>query len=235
MTKPAEALPPAVEDYLAEVTARLPGSARVHADIVAELRAGLLDATDSHQCAGLSPAEAAQAAVLEFGDPGEIADGFKGEIAASHARRVAFALLLTGPLVGSLWIVSAATSHLAIRLAALWQWSATTAGIGVGIHLVAVAAMVTAWAALLGIAVTGRLTRWLPAKPSRAPIAAAVAGYGAVGADALGLVLLAAELTLAPGRLSPLPVAAAAVASLVRLLLASRAAHRCLALRASLA
>ena len=35
--------------------------------------------------------------------------------------------------------------------------------------------------------------------------------------------------------LAPLPVAAAAVASLVRLLLASRAAHRCLVLRASLA
>ncbi len=54
---------------------------------------------------------------------------------------------------------------------------------------------------LFGIATTGRLTRWLPARPSRAPTAAAVARFGAVSADGLGLVLLAAELAVGPGRL----------------------------------
>ena len=49
------------------------------------------------------------------------------------------------------------------------------------------------------------------------------------GADALGLALLAAELAIAPGKLSPLPAAAAAIAALARLLLARRAASRCLA------
>jgi hypothetical protein len=93
---------------------------------------------------------------------------------------------------------------------------------------------VTAWAALLGIATTGRLTRWLPARPRRAPTAAAVAGFGAVGADGLGLVLLVAQLAAAPGRLSPLPAAVAAAASLARLLFARRAARRCLTIRASL-
>jgi len=102
------------------------------------------------------------------------------------------------------------------------------------VPLVAMAAVVTAWAAVLGIAATGRLTRWLPAGPRRAPTAAAVAGFGAVGADALGLALLAAELATVPGRLSPFPAAAAAAASLVRLLFARRAAQRCLALRAGL-
>ena len=42
---------PAVEPYLAEVTARLPGPARAHAEIVAELRSGLLDATDANRSA----------------------------------------------------------------------------------------------------------------------------------------------------------------------------------------
>ena len=65
-------------------------------------------------------------------------------------------------------------------------------------------------------------------------MAAAVAGFGAVSADGLGLALLAAQLTVAPGRLSPAPAAAAAVASLARMMLARRAARRCLAIRASL-
>ena len=225
---------PAVEGYLAEVTARLPGPARAHAGIVAELRSGLLDATDSHRSAGLPPAQAALAAVREFGDPAQVAAGFRAGIAASQARRAAVTLLLTGPLVGLLWIATAAASHLRIGLAVPWQWTGPSPGLDVGIYLVAAAAGVTAWGAMLSIATTGRLTRWLPTRPRRAPTAAAVAGYGAVSADGLGLVLLAAELATVPGKLSLLPAAAAAAASLARLLLARRAARCCLALRASL-
>jgi hypothetical protein len=230
----ATAAVPAVDRYLAEITARLPGPARAHAGIVAELRSGLLDAADRHLAAGLAPAQAVQAAIREFGPPAPIADGFRAEIAASHARRVAMALLATGPLVGLLWIVTAVASHLAIRLSSLWQWTSPPAGLGVGVKLVGVAVVVTAAGALLGIAVTGRLTRWLPGSPRRALTATAVAGFAAVGADALGLTLLAAEVATAPGQLSPLPAAAATVASLARLLLARRAAYRCLASRASL-
>ncbi len=79
-----------------------------------------------------------------------------------------------------------------------------------------------------------RLTRWLPDRPRRAPTAAAIAGFGAVSADGLGLALLAVQLTAAPGRLALLPAAAAAVASVARLLFARRAAYRCLATRATL-
>ncbi len=224
----------AVERYLAEVTARLPGPVKAHSGIVAELRSGLHDATDSHQSAGLPPTEAVVAAIREFGDPGLVADGFLPEIAASHARRVAIVLLVSGPLVGLLWLATAVASHPAIRIAAFWQWTTLPAGLGAGIQLVAVAVAVTASAGAAGIAVTGRLSRWLPARPRRAPLAAAIAGFGAVGADGLGLVLLAAELAAAPGRLSPLPAAAAAAASVARLLIAKRAAYRCLAMRVGL-
>jgi HAAS len=224
----------AVERYLAEVTARLPGPARAHSGIVAELRSGLHDATDSHQSAGLPPAEAVVAAIREFGDPGLVADGFLPEIAASQARRVAIVLLVSGPLVGLLWLATAVASHPAIRIGTFWQTTTLPAGLGAGIQLVAVAVAVTVTAGAAGIAVTGRLSRWLPARPRRAPLAAAIAGFGAVGADGLGLMLLAAELAAAPGRLSPLPAAAAAAASVARLLIAKRAAYRCLAIRASL-
>jgi hypothetical protein len=129
----------AVERYLGEVAARLPGPRKAHSGIVAELRAGLHDATDSHQSAGLPPAHAVQAAIREFGDPGLVADGFLPEIAAGHARRAATVLLVTGPLVGLLWLATAAASHPAIRIAAFWQWTTLPAGLGAGIQLVAVA------------------------------------------------------------------------------------------------
>jgi hypothetical protein len=216
----------AVERYLAEVTARLPGTPRAHAGIVAELRSGLTDAADTYRSAGLPAAQATGAAINEFGDPARIADGFRGEIAASQARRVAVMLLA----VGLLWIGAAAASHLGLRPGLSWPWT----GLSAGLALVAVAAGVTACAALVGIATTGRLTRWLPARPRRAPTAAAFAGFGAVGADGLGLALLAGQLATAPGKISPVLAAAAAAASLARLTLAGRAARRCLAVRASL-
>ena len=194
---------------------------------MAELRSGLLDATDAHRSAGLSPAKAALAAIREFGDPAQVAAGFGAEVAAGQARRVAVTLLATGPLVGLLWIVTAVASHLGIRPAPPWPGTGPSPGLGVAIGLVAVAVGVTAWGATLGIATTGRLTRWLPAPPRRAPTAVAVAGFGAVGADGLGLVLLVAQLATAAGKLAPLPAAVAATASLARLLFARRAARHC--------
>ncbi len=225
---------PEVEGYLAEVAARLPGPPRARAGIVAELRSGLLDALDAHRSAGLPPAQAAQAAIGEFGDPAQVADGFRAELAAGQARRLVVTLLVTGPLVGLLWVATAVASHLGIRLALPWRANGLAPGLGVGILLLAVAVAITAWAAVLGIASTGRLTRWLPVRPRRAPAVAAVAGFGAVGADGLGLALLTAQLAAFQGRLSPVPAAAAAAASITRLLFAGRAARHCLAIRATL-
>jgi hypothetical protein len=223
---------PAVESYLAEVSAGLPGPARAQAGILAELRSGLLDAADAHRSAGVPPAQAAAAAITEFGDPGEITGGFRAELAAGQARRVAVMVLVTGPVVGLVWLAEAAASHPGARLGLPWPWAGLFPP--AGLLLVAIAVAVTAWGALGGIASTGRLTRWLPDRPRRAPTAAAVAGLGAVGADVLGLTLLAAQLATAPGKLSPLLAAAAAAASLARLMFAGRAARRCLVLRASL-
>lgn len=191
----------------------------------------MLDATDARVAAGLPHAEAMAAAIAEFGSPAVVADGFRDELAATQSRRVAICLLVTGPLVALPWITTALTSRLPLP----WQWSGlSSAGLRLATQLVAVTAGVTAVAALTGIAATGRLTRWLPARPRRAPTAAAIAGLGAVGADCVGLVLLAAELVIGPGRVSLAAATAAAVASLARILLARRAAWNCLAVRATL-
>ena len=181
---------------------------------------------------GVPSAQAAAAAITEFGDPGEIAGGFRAEIAAGQARRVAVMVLVTGPWSAWSGSAEAAAGHPGARLGLPWHWAGLFPP--PGLLLVAIAVAVTAGGALGGIASTGRLTRWLPDRPRRAPTAAAVAGLGAVGADVLGLTLLAAQLATVPGKLSPVLAAAAAAASLARLMFAGRAARRCLVLRASL-
>jgi HAAS domain-containing protein len=223
------------ESYLAEVAARLPGPRHARAGIVAELRAGLLDAIDANRAAGMCPADADAAAIGEFGDPGEIARVFGPELAARQARRVALGVLGAGPLVGLLWALAALASHIGVHRAPPWQWAGAPPGAAVALPLIAAAVAVAAWTAIFALAATGRLTRWLPARPGRGPAAAAVAGYGVAAADMIILVLLASAIAASPGRLAPLPIAAAAGASLTRFTLARRAARRCLTARAALA
>ena len=234
-----------VEDYLAEVAARLPGPARERASILAELRGGLLDTVDAYRDAGVSAADtadtahaaaaaAAAAAIEEFGDPGLIAAAFGPGLALGQARRVALALLVTGPLVGLLWATAATASHIGSRHAPPWQWVGALPG-SLMVFPLAAAIAIAVWTALFTIAATGRATRWLPDRPRLAPGTAAVAGFGAAGADVALFVLLASQLTVAPGALAAAPTAAAAVASATRLFLAGRAACRCLTTRAALA
>jgi hypothetical protein len=104
----------------------------------------------------------------------------------------------------------------------------------VAFPLAAAALAVTLWASLFTVAATGRLTRWLPARPRLAPVTAAIAGFGTMAVDAIILVLLISQLLTAPRALAPVPIAAAATASLIRLMLARRAARRCLTTRATL-
>jgi uncharacterized membrane protein (DUF4010 family) len=85
------------------------------------------------------------------------------------------------------------------------------------------------------VAATGPLTRWIPDRPGLAAATAAISGFAAMAADTAIIALLASKLATAPGTLAPLPVTAAAIASLTRLMLARRAARHCLAARASLA
>lgn len=218
-----------LDDYLEVLAERLPGPARARRAILAELGDGLVDATLARLADGLSPAQAAIAAVNEFGDPATVARAFAPELAATRARRIALALIATGPLVGSLWLgLLAASGPAVIALAPPWRWPITQAG-GWPARLllaVTVASVVTAW---LTVAATGQLIRWLPTLP-RLP--AVMAGSAAAGASLLDATLL---LVLATGAL-PTPdtapwrllVVVAALASLVRGTLATRAARRCL-------
>jgi hypothetical protein len=141
----------------------------------------------------------------------------------------------TGPPIGLLWAIAAAASHMAVRHAPPWQWAGAPPGSPAAFPLALAAILVTAWAALFTVAATGPLTRWLPGRPGLAPATAAICGCAAMAADVTIFALLASKLASTPGTLAPVPVTAAAIASLTRLTLARRAARHCLAARASLA
>jgi hypothetical protein len=213
--------------YLAELACQLGGPPSARAEIVAELEDGLWAATVAHQANGLPLADAARAAVAEFGDADTVAAGFGPELAAATGRRVGLALLSTGPLVGSSWLLLAAAT-----------WIRTgrepPAALGLVAVLVGLVLAVAVPAAVLSVAVSGRLCRWLRAGPEVAATAAAVAASACVAGD---LVLLAGLLasTVFAGGVAWLAGLLAAGASVVRFSLAGRAARRCLAARAMLA
>ena len=225
---------PRIDAYLSQVATALPGPARARVDIIAELRSGLLDATDAYQAAGHSPGEAAAAATAEFGDPRQIAVAFRPELAARQARRLTVTLVTTGPLVGLLWAAAATASHIAIRHAPPWQWRGMPPVSLIAVPVFGVILLTFVGAAVVTLAATGPLTRWLPASPRAAPTTAAIAGFAAAAADSAVFILLASKLASAPAALAPVPVLAAATASLTRLTLARRAARHCLTTRAAL-
>jgi cytochrome bd-type quinol oxidase subunit 2 len=195
-------------------------------DILAELDAGLRDAAEAHRAAGLETGQAARAAVAEFGSPEQVASGFRGELRTAQARRTALALLATGPLVGAAWAGTALASHIGAHLTAPWQWDGMTAGARLATHLGLVVLLTAIASALFTVATTGRLTRWVRARP---PASAALAASGTAAMDLTLLTLLVTQAATAPGRLAALPAVLAAAASLTRLVLAGRAARRCLA------
>jgi hypothetical protein len=220
-----------LDNYLARLAARLSGPARARQAILAELHDGLVEATHTRLADGASQASAAAAAVTEFGDVAAVAAAFTPELAASRARRVALALIGTGPLVGGLWLGALiASGQGAIAVAPVWRWPLVQAS-GWPAQLLLAVIGATVLAAWLSVAATGRLTRWLPAPPRLPAVAAAAAATGASLFDLSLLLVLATRALPAPGGAAWPLVAAAATASVVRCALAGRAARRCLTLR----
>jgi hypothetical protein len=221
----------AVADYLAAVTAQLTGPPAARVAVTDELRDGLLEALETRQGRGCSPQEATAAAIAEFGDPRMVAEAFGPELAAVQARRVAFGLLATGPLVGLAWIA-------AVAINALPPWGHQLTGPWLALPLVGLALAVAGPALGLTVAVTGRIGRRLGGgfghRSALPPTAAAVAGLAAVLADLTLLAILGGQVFASPGSLVWAPVVVAASASLTRITLAGRAARRCLATHAAL-
>jgi hypothetical protein len=109
--------------YLRDVARGLP------AGTVEELSDGLYETYEHHLAAGVDHHAAAQAAIAEFGDAGQIADAF---VRDAPGRRVARLLLASGPVVGVCWGAG-------LIAARLWTWPIpVTARLGVGMALAVV-------------------------------------------------------------------------------------------------
>jgi len=91
-----------INHHLSALAHALRGPRRTRRSMLDEARAGLLDAAEAHQDAGLSPEQAATRAVRDFGAVGEIAPSFQEELTARQGRLAAllFAVVFPGMLVG---------------------------------------------------------------------------------------------------------------------------------------
>jgi hypothetical protein len=214
-----------LDGYLTELEAALAGPRPARAAIVAEVADGLSEATTAHQRRGLPSADAAEAAAAEFGDAHLVAAGFGAELATLTGRRVGLGLLATGPLVGLVWLGTVLTNAAAIG-------QRSPAGLVLVPALFAAVLAVAVPAAVVSVLASGRLARWLPARPRLAPTAAGLAAALCMAGDLLLLGgLLAWTVTL--GELAwPL---AAATASAMRLTLSGRAVRRCVVARQRIA
>jgi hypothetical protein len=88
-----------IDRYAEGLAAALRGPRRLRADLVAEARDSLLDATEAHIDAGMPPVAAAQRAVAEFGRHREIVPGYQRELAAAQGKRTVLWLATVLPLL----------------------------------------------------------------------------------------------------------------------------------------
>ena len=215
-----------IDDYLAHVADHLRGPRRARAAILAELRAGLLDAAEARRQAGLTPAAASQAATGEFGDPMQLAAAFRGELRTVKARRIAIVLLVSAPLIALAWTAAAVGSHLGAGHALPSHWPGAPRAWQLALPLAAVGLVAGASAAAVAVVASGRITRWFPGSARLAPASAIAAGIAAATVDVILLLLLTRQLASAPATLDATPVTIAALASVTRLLFARQAVRR---------
>src|SRR4051812_36141401 len=139
-----------IEAYLAELAELLHGPRRRREQILAELGDGLHQAAEAH--ARTATAEQAEKqAVADFGAPRVVAAAFATELATAYARRTIAAYIVTGPLVGIWWLL----------LLRPHPWRTGLRALLVTIPVLPLIGIAAATAVII-LATTGRLMRWLP-------------------------------------------------------------------------
>jgi hypothetical protein len=206
-----------VDHYLASLARDLPGPRGDRAAALDEVRDGLREAIAGYTARGLPPTLAVRTALAELGSPTTVAEAFAPELATTQARHTLLAFLITGPLVGLWWLLLLAPQPWPPRPGVLWDAIPALPLVGGSIA-----------AAVVILATTGSLIRWLPeSTPQRALLGAAGVAIGCVLGDLSVLAVLAAR-SLTTTWQPPLALAAMAVAgSLIRIPLAWRALLRC--------
>ena len=93
-TKPPHTGRVPIDDYLAALSKQLRGPRRRKADLLAEARDHLTDATEAFEADGFDRYDAEKHAVADFGAIEDVAPGYRSELAISQSRRTAMMLLL---------------------------------------------------------------------------------------------------------------------------------------------
>jgi hypothetical protein len=183
---------PLIEAYLRDLRARLP------AEEVLELAAGLADTYDDLRARGLDADAAARTALADFGAAKDVTAAFDR---ITPGRRAARWRRAAGPVLGTCWVVALLTGH-------AWEWP-VTAATRVGFAAILVTAI-----ALLVVTAT---SSYRHARRAGMTVVAATGGMVLVDVTAVSVVAVSAPaLTW--------PLALAVAASLTRLGLTTRAA-----------
>jgi hypothetical protein len=218
--------PPAariVGDYLAALASHLPAGRRTRADILTEIADGLACDIEVRTARGEPAQAAATAAVAEIGDPRTLAMAFAGQLGPVAARRLGVGLVVTGPLVGLIWVTAYTVGGS--------DWPSRIVGVLSAVPLYLPIMAVTVPAATIAANGFGRYGQRRVLPPRVVTGAALVAAIGCVAGD-LSLLTTAA-VNHPTGLHTPTIFALAAAASGVRLSAATWAAHRILRLRAA--
>lgn len=209
-----------VETYLTELSRALTGPRRCRADLMAEARDSLEDATEAFEADGLDRWEAEQQAVQDFGELDEVVPGYRAELGIAQGRRTALALCLVMLAQPIIWKEG------------IWIWNqdpgSATAYTAFLNQLVKGVGMLTIAGSVLAVLASGIGLRY-PAVRDRATRATAV--FALVSGGAVGAVSIALSTSSALASNSgPYGVAAVLGFVLLPLMVVGRSARRCLRL-----
>jgi hypothetical protein len=209
-----------VETYLTGLGRALSGPRRRKADLLAEARDSLIDATEAFEADGLSRRQAEESAVADFGDLSEVVPGYRSELGIAQGRRTALMLCLTLLAQPIVWQQGA------------WAWTqepeSPNAFIGLLNQAVEVVGMLAIAGAVLALVATGLGLRYpvVRDRATRTTAIFALVSCALVGAIATCMGLWSPELH--GSDLAGLAVVG--VFTLLPLTLVTRSAHRCLRL-----
>jgi hypothetical protein len=207
-----------VDEYLTALRQSLGGPRRRQADLLAEARDHLTDATEAFEADGLDREQAEREAVADFGELSEVVPGYRAELAVSQSRRTAmllFAVLMAQPIV---W------------LDGVWSWNNTPDqpnALNDVLHsLVQAVGGLSIAGAVLAVIATGIGQRFPLVRDHVSRVTAQFALVSAVVVGAIGVGMA----SLSPDRLDVPALSVVGVFVVLPLLVVSIQAGRCLRL-----
>ncbi|GAA1708221.1 hypothetical protein GCM10009745_65160 [Kribbella yunnanensis] len=194
-----------VDDYLVGLTKALPGPRRKRADLLAEARDHLIDATEAFEAEGLDRTAAEQAATADFGDLSDVVPAYREELSVAQSLNTAALLLGVLMLQPLVWQPG------------MWGWNQDVVGpselsVVLG-HLVRWVGAAAIAGAVLAVLATSFGQRFAPVRRHGSHLTAVFAMVSAVVVS-LGGLSMTIESGNTSGHLDLLPVTAFVLAPL---------------------